>query len=74
MAHPVDNSSEQKYDDEDEDEGFDEYEQNAMKRIRENQSNDNSAKTRNLLPVRSENGWEKRTCDVKDDDYLQGNN
>ena len=64
-------NDEQNGDVEDEDEGFDEYEQNAMKRIRDHMSNDNSSKTRNLLPVRSENGWEQRTCNVVDKEENQ---
>ena len=35
-----------------------------MKRIKDSQNDENSAKKRNLLPVRSENGWEQRTCDL----------
>jgi len=64
-------NDEQNGDVDDEDEGFDEYEQNAMKRIRDHMSNDNSSKTRNLLPVRSENGWEQRTCNVVDKEENQ---
>ena len=51
------------------DEGFEDFEKNAVKRIKLDQDEENSGnKTRNLLPVRSrEGGWEKRTVDVKND-------
>jgi len=44
----------------DEDEGFDEYERDAVKRIKAEQENDGNANKRELLPVRSTKGWEQR--------------
>ena len=43
----------------DEDEGFDEYERDAVKRIKAEQDQDGSKK-RELLPVRLNKGWEQR--------------
>ena len=44
----------------DEDEGFDEFERDAVKRIKAEQDNDESSNKRELLPVRSTKGWEQR--------------
>ena len=44
----------------DEDEGFDEYERDAVKRIKAEQENDGNANKRELLPIRSTKGWEQR--------------
>ena len=44
----------------DEDEGFDEYEKDAVKRIKAEQDEDGSNKKRELLPVRLTKGWEQR--------------
>ena len=54
-----------------EDEGFDEYEKSAVKRIKEERDNDSSVKKRDLLPVRSDKGWEKRSVEVQDDDDIE---
>ena len=54
-----------------EDEGFDEYEKSAVKRIKEERDNDSSVKKRDLLPVRSDKGWEKRSVEVQDNDDIE---
>ena len=57
-----------------EDEGFDEYEKSAVKRIKEERDNDSTVKKRDLLPVRSDKGWEKRSVEVQDDDIESDEN
>ena len=57
-----------------EDEGFDEYEKSAVKRIKEERDNDSSVKKRDLLPVRSDKGWEKRSVEVQDEDIESDEN
>ena len=56
---------EEENEDSNDDEGFEDYEKSAVKRIKES-SNENSGQTkRDLLPIRSQNGkWEQRSMKI----------
>ena len=53
-------------DEDDDDEDLEDYEKNAKKRINENQTNEESVSKRDLLPIRSKEGWEKRSVEVNE--------
>ena len=53
-------------DEDDDDEDLEDYEKNAKKRINENQTNEESVNKRDLLPIRSKEGWEKRSVEVNE--------
>ena len=51
-------------DDDEDGDDLDDYERNAVKRIQHVQDNEISDNTRDLLPIRSKEGWEKRSMEV----------
>ena len=58
-------------DDEDGDD-LDDYERNAVKRIQHVQDNEiTTDNTRDLLPIRSKEGWEKRSMEVNNGEFCQ---
>ncbi len=58
---------------ESEDEDMDDFESNAVKRITDAKMAEKSDKKRDLLPVRSKDGWEQRSMEVEDQPSDSGN-
>ncbi len=59
---------------ESEDEDMDDFESSAVKRITDAKMADKSDKKRDLLPVRSKDGWEQRSMEVEDQPSDSENN